>query len=171
MSWPGPSSGRLSAFRRDRLAVRTPSGRGPAPRGWSMMLERGWERPSFMAVCGALTRGGGAGPEQTRRIPSGASPGRPYYSTGPLWEGASLELGRPILGGAACAFKLSLHLLDGRGHLPVPEEPREGERTGVAPPPALGVRHLCGLPPQGCVCRPTLMVWTVCVPVVRDPLV
>lgn len=54
--------------------------------------------------------------------------------------------------------------------------PREGEDTGVVPPPALGVRHLWGLlvtapPRRASVCRPMLMVWMVCVPAVRDPLV
>lgn len=53
---------------------------------------------------------------------------------------------------------------------------REGEDTGVVPPPAFGVRHLWGLlvtplARRASVCRPTLIVWMVCVPAVLDPLV
>ena len=154
-----------------RFAVLTRFWKVSCPTGlWYVMLKR-LERPSFMAVCTGLSRVVVERAQADSQHPFWASPGEALlldWST--LGRGFRCSLGDPYLGeqhvrsNLACTFSMA-------GATCLFLRPREGEDAGVAPPPALGVRHLCGLPRRASVCRPTLMVWTVCVPVVRDPLV
>lgn len=98
-----------------------------------------------------------SGPRQTPPHPFWASPGEALPLTGPLWEGACWSFGRPILGSSMCSNAPAPSMA---GATCLFLRPREGEDAGVRHSPALGVRHLCGLPRRASVCRPTLMVWT-----------
>ena len=140
-----------------------------------MMLKR-LERPSLMAVCTGLSLVVVERAQADPLHPFWASPREVLlFGCSALGRGFLCSLGDPYLGeqhvrsNLACTFSMA-------GATCLLLRPREGDDAGVAPPPAFGVRHLWGLlvmalPRRASVCRPMLMVWTVCVPVVRDPLV
>ena len=96
----------------------------------------------------ALPSGGRTGPGRLAAALRGQPRGGPAAWLVHSGKGLPLQLGRPVLGGAACAFKLGLHLLDGGGHLPVPEA-AGGRGHGCGATPRLGRETLVGAAGDG----------------------
>lgn len=140
-----------------------------------MMLKR-LERPSLMVVCTGLSLVVVERAQADSLNPFWVMPGEVLLFGWSVFErGFLCSLGEPYLGeqqvrsNLACTFSMA-------GATCLLLRLREGEDTGVVPPPAFGVRHLWGLlvmplARRASVCRPTLIVWIVCVPAVLDPLV
>lgn len=138
---------------------------------WSMMLNK-LERPSLMVVWTGLSLVVVDLAQADSLNPFWGVPGKVLlFGWSDLGRIFLCSFGEPYLGeqhvrsNLAWTFSMTgvtcllLRLLD-------------GEETGVEPP--FGVRHLCGLLVilrRVSVCKPTLMVWVVCVPVVLIPLV